>query len=376
MWQEKAYFRIKNNCSCNNNNRLHFYRYMLEQILNAYNLTPSEYEVAGHGAGLINHTYTVTGKDKTYILQQINVNVFKTPEDIAGNLSLISKYLKVTQPDYLFVVPIPATDGRLMVKSETGELYRLFPFITGSKTITTITDIKAAYEAAKQFGLLTRLLKDFDPAPLKYTLPDFHNLKLRYEQFEQAEASASKERKEAAATEIAEIYAHKDILKTYLQLIENKTLSLRVIHHDTKISNVLFDNDNNGICAIDLDTLMPGYFISDTGDMLRTYLSPAGEETPNLSEVYIREDFFEAIYKGYMSEMKEVLSPAEKQFFLFSGEMMMYMQAIRFLADFLNNDVYYGTSYPGQNLVRAKNQLHLLKEYIAAAPRLQELMNH
>ena len=349
---------------------------MLEQILNAYNLNSSEYEVAGHGAGLINHTYTVTGKDKTYILQQINVNVFKTPEDIAGNLSLIAQYLKETQPDYLFVVPIPATDGRLLVKSETGELYRLFPFVTGSKTITTITDIKAAYEAAKQFGLLTRLLKDFDPAPLKYPLPDFHNLRLRYEQFEQAETGASEQRKEAAATEIAEIYAHKDILTTYLQLIENKTLSLRVIHHDTKISNVLFDNDNNGICAIDLDTLMPGYFISDTGDMLRTYLSPAGEETADLSEVYIREDFFEAIYSGYMSEMNNVLSPAEKDYFLFSGEMMMYMQAIRFLADFLNNDVYYGTSYPGQNLVRAKNQIHLLKEYIAAAPRLKEMMNN
>jgi thiamine kinase-like enzyme len=146
-----------------------------------------------------------------------------------------------------------------------------------------------------------------------------------------------------------------------------------VIHHDTKISNVLFDDEQNGLCVIDLDTVMPGYYLSDVGDMLRTYLSPANEEETNLFKVYIREDIFSAIYRGYMSEMGDVLSEAEKRNFIFSGKMMIYMQAIRFLADFLNNDVYYGAKYPGHNLTRAKNQFKLLKEYIKTEERFRQL---
>ena len=137
----------------------------------------------------------------------------------------------------------------------------------------------------------------------------------------------------------------------------------RVTHHDTKISNVLFDGQDKGICVIDLDTVMPGYFLSDVGDMFRTYSCPVSEEEKNLYLVMVRKDFMQAIEKGYLSAMTDELSQFEKDHLYFGGEMLIYMQAIRFISDYLNNDIYYGSRYPGHNLVRTQNQVRLLEEF-------------
>ena len=146
--------------------------------------------------------------------------------------------------------------------------------------------------------------------------------------------------------------------------MHNPSFKLRVTHHDTKISNVLFNQEDKGLCVIDLDTVMPGYFISDVGDMIRTYLSPANEEEKDFSKIEIREEYFSAIWKGYMSEMNDELSTEEKNHFIYAGKFMIYMQAIRFLTDHLNNDIYYGAKYPGHNLVRAGNQAVLLQRLL------------
>jgi hypothetical protein len=127
---------------------------------------------------------------------------------------------------------------------------------------------------------------------------------------------------------------------------------------------VLFDKNNKGLCVIDLDTVMPGYFISDVGDMMRTYLSPVSEEEKEFEKIIVRNDFFEAIIEGYGGEMNDELTTVEKDYFLFSGKFMIYMQALRFLTDYLNNDIYYGAKYEGHNLIRAKNQLTLLQRII------------
>src|SRR4030095_16644665 len=141
---------------------------------------------------------------------------------------------------------------------------------------------------------------------------------------------------------IAEIKKHTHILAAFEKIQKNNSVRQRVIHHDTKISNVLFDAQGKGICVIDLDTVMPGYFISDVGDMMRTYLSPVSEEEKDFSKIRIREDFYKAIVNGYYKEMKDSLTEIEKQHFFYSGCFMIYMQALRFLTDFLNNDIYYG----------------------------------
>ena len=346
---------------------------MLDTILNSFGLNPSEYQIRSFGSGLINQTLRVSGNGGDYILQYINSNVFKQPEQIAKNLALLQAYFKKSEPGYLFVGPLPALNGDYLVKSEN-DYYRLFPFVKGSQTINFITDTKEAFEAARQFGKFTHLLNNFEANALEYTLPDFHNLKLRFTQFEDALKNATKQRLNEAAAETGEVYKHNYILQTYNRLVDNKEIPVRVIHHDTKISNVLFDDQQNGLCVIDLDTVMPGYYLSDVGDMMRTYLSPANEEETDLSKIHIRERVFNAICQGYFSEMGSVLTEKEKLYFIYSGEMMIYMQALRFLTDFLNNDVYYGSKYPGHNLTRAKNQFKLLNEYVKAEGKFKQLM--
>ena len=154
---------------------------------------------------------------------------------------------------------------------------------------------------------------------------------------------------------------HAAIAGEYKRIKADPAFRLRVTHHDTKISNVLFDQAGKGICIIDLDTLMPGYFISDLGDMMRTYLSPVNEEGKDTENILIRDDFYQAIVHGYYEEMKDELSRQEKQHMYYSSLFMTYMQTLRFLTDYLHNDKYYLPAYPGHNLVRAQNQSVLLE---------------
>lgn len=344
---------------------------MPPNILQSFGLNNHNYIIKAFGSGLINSTWDISGPGGRYILQCINKNVFKNPNDIADNLSALESYLAKTAPGYLFPAPLAAADGKFLVE-DGDNYYRLLPFIENSHTVDFITEDKQAYEAAKQFGRFSKLLSSFDPKQLKYTLPDFHNLNLRVEQFYIALTNADRALLEKASVEIKGIEANIDIADTYKQMIQGQQIPLRVIHHDTKINNVLFDNDNNGLCVIDLDTVMPGHYISDVGDMMRTYLSAANEEEKDLDKIVIREDYFIAIYKGYMEEMGEVLTQAEKSLFFYSGKFMIYMQAIRFLTDFLNGDIYYHTSYTGHNLLRAQNQLTLLSRYLQSEEKLQQ----
>lgn len=348
---------------------------MFNDILINFGLNVSEYNIKPFGSGLINHTYKISGANQAFILQQINDSVFKHPDHIDNNLALIKQYLDETNPGYLFVAPLKSKTGKSIIQSADGKFYRLFPFIEGSHTVNFLQDTKAAYSAAVQFGRFTRLLNHFDISKLEYTLTDFHNLKLRFKQFEQALQTATEEKLKQAAAEVEKARAYIGILHTYNQFTTNSEIKLRVIHHDTKINNVLFDDKQNALCLVDLDTVMPGYYLSDVGDMMRTYLSPANEEEKDMEKIIIRTDFFRAIYKGYMSEMGTILTETEKQYFVFSGKMMIYMQGLRFLTDFLNNDIYYGAQYEGHNLIRAKNQFKLLEGYTSAEPQFKEIIS-
>ena len=190
--------------------------------------------------------------------------------------------------------------------------------------------------------------------------PNFHNLSLRYQQFENALIKGSSKRVTAALPEIKMLENNKNIVDEFEKIKTDANFKIRITHHDTKISNVLFDENDKGLCVIDLDTVMPGYFISDVGDMMRTYLSPANEEEKDFRKIKVRFHYLVAIIKGYLSEMNDELTEKEKLYFTYAGKFMIYMQALRFLTDFLNDDIYYGAKYEKHNLVRAKNQLVLL----------------
>jgi Ser/Thr protein kinase RdoA (MazF antagonist) len=347
---------------------------MLKDILKEFGINGNDVIVQAFGSGLINYTWLVKREEKKYILQKINKKVFNEPAAIDNNLRLLSEYLTLNYPGYLFTKPIHTNDHKGLVEPDENSSYRLFSFVEGSHSYTIVEQKELAYEAAKQFGKFTRLLAGIDIIKLKITLPDFHNLSLRYRQFEKAISNASEQRLNNASEYIHTLVAHKSIVKEYEDILNNPSFKKRVTHHDTKISNVLFNSNNKGLCVIDLDTVMPGYFISDIGDMMRTYLSPAGEEETDFTKVKVREDYFEAIVNGYLSEMQNELSDPEKEYFIYAGKFMIYMQALRFLTDYLNNDIYYSAKYERHNLNRTINQLTLLNKLVDKEERLKEIV--
>jgi Ser/Thr protein kinase RdoA (MazF antagonist) len=336
----------------------------LHTVLPAFGFEGNPVNAMPFGDGLINHTWKLEYLNEEYILQRVNHTVFKQPEDIAHNIRVIADYLRSQHPDYFFVVPYKTRNGDEYFYKKDDGYYRLMPFVTGSYTENVVTSVAHAEEAARQFGRFTRQLSNFDVGELKITLPDFHNLSLRYNQFIHALGNGDNNRAQKASAEIKAVQQHIAIKDEFESIKQNPAFKLRVTHHDTKISNVLFREGGNGICVIDLDTVMPGYFISDVGDMMRTYLSPVSEEETDLSKIEIRNDFYNAILRGYCAEMETELTAQEKDHFLYAGKFMIYMQAIRFLTDYLNNDIYYAASYEDHNLLRARNQLMLLQRLI------------
>jgi Ser/Thr protein kinase RdoA (MazF antagonist) len=344
---------------------------MLGLIENKYGFLTSDCTLTPFGNGLINQTWLLMHKGDSYIFQRINDNVFHNPSDIAENIHALKEFFNTNFSDYLFVKTIQTLDKKEIVFHPSEGYCRMFEFVIGSKTFNTLQNSQLAFEGAKQFGRFTKNLSKFDVSKLHITLVDFHNLSLRYQQFETALNKGNTKRIKACAKAIEFIESQKSIVDEFDKIKTNSNFKKRVTHHDTKISNVLFDANDKGLCVIDLDTVMPGYFISDVGDMLRTYLSPVSEEEADYSKIEIREDYFQAILEGYISEMKDELSDEEKSYFVYAGKFMIYMQALRFITDYFNNDSYYGSKYEGQNLVRANNQLVLLKILLSKEQALE-----
>jgi Ser/Thr protein kinase RdoA (MazF antagonist) len=347
---------------------------MTDAILKIYGLDPRECQVEALTSGLINNTWKVACKDTYYIFQRINNHVFRKPFEVAENIRMIDQHLKKHAPAYLFVSPVANVNGEDIYFDEEQGYFRAFPFIKGSHTINVVSEPKQAFQAALQFGRFTSLLSGFDAKRLNITIPDFHNLTLRYSQFETALANGNPERIRESAHLVAELKKHVSIVESFVRIGQNPQVKSRVTHHDTKISNVLFNAEGTGLCVIDLDTVMPGYFISDVGDMMRTYLSPANEEEKDYDKIDVREDYFRAIVNGYLSSMGDELTGDEKKLILYSGLFLIFMQAIRFLADYFNGDIYYGARYEKQNFVRAGNQVVLLNRLTEKTSILEEII--
>ena len=345
---------------------------MDDQVLSAYGF-PSDTSVTPHGSGLINRTWIIRTGKETFILQQLNGQVFARPSLIADNIEMVGQYLSDHYPQTIFPRPVRSVNDETMVDAGPRGHYRLYPFIENSVTIDVAHSPEQAFEAARQFGGFTHMLAGFPAERLHETLPHFHDLSLRYRAFNEAVEKGIPERIRKAQELISFLSAQKRIVTDYENILANTAFKRRVTHHDTKISNVLFDKQGKGICVIDLDTVMPGYFISDVGDMLRTYLSPVTEEEGDISRIRVRLEYFEAIVQGYLEEMHAVLTADEKDAFVYAGEFMLYMQALRFLTDFISGDKYYGSRYEGHNYIRALNQITLLQRFQDLAPTLKAI---
>ena len=345
----------------------------LEPVLTAYGIDPALASVEKISGGLINITWKVRSQNKQFVLQRVNKNVFNDPWAIVNNKHLIGNYLAQHHPNYLFVGEIPTEANQLIFENEQG-YFRLSTFVKDSHTISVVQTPEQAFEAAYQFGKFSKVLKDFDAMKLVLAIPDFHNLTLRYRQFETACVSGNNERITACQDVIKDVKRFYYLVEKYEAIRSNPNFKIRVMHHDTKISNVLFNPQDRSLCVIDLDTVMPGYFISDVGDMMRTYLSPANEEESDFEKIEVRLDFFKAIAQGYLKALGSEMTKDEIDSFTYSGLFMVYMQAIRFITDHLNNDQYYEARYEGHNLVRGQNQLKLLNEIVQKEEVLRQIV--
>lgn len=326
---------------------------------------PKEVRATPLGAGHIHTTLLLEATAPQVVLQKINTGVFRQPEVIAHNLNVVGAYLAQHHPNYFFLNPQRTTSGSAMATDRNNQVWRLLPYVTNTFTLEEIESADQAYEAARGFGLFARHLAGLDPNLLQPTIPRFHDLAWRYEQFETALANTTAEQIARAKAEVASAQAFQPLVQEYQQLIQSGRLPLRVTHSDTKINNVLFDRATGQVkCVIDLDTLMPGYFIYDLGDLVRTCVCPVSEEETDLSKIRIRTEVQQALIAGYLQPMADVLSEDEKQQIPFAGKMMTYIMALRFLADHLNGNVYYKVKHPLHNLDRARNQLHLLEKLL------------
>lgn len=334
---------------------------LTELLTVAYDLN-GPFRIIPFTSGLINHSWKVESASGQYVLQRINTNVFQEPHALDANVSRVLDYLGHHFPGETYPKLIAQPAGSTFVFFKDG-YYRLFHFIAGSRTFEVVSHPEQAYGAARQFGLFTARLERFPAGELNITIPRFHDLAWRQQQFEVALSTGKAERIADCSELIEQLNQYREITAIYHRIRGTKLLPLRVIHHDTKISNVLFDEAGSAICPIDLDTVMPGYIISDLGDMMRTYLSPVDENEADLSKVSVRPEMYQAVMQGYRAGLGNALQREEEKYLHYSGSFMIYMQALRFLTDHLNNDIYYGATFAGQNKLRAANQLHLLSAY-------------
>lgn len=330
------------------------------QILDEFYISTPQ-NICPIDSGLINHTWRI---NEDFIVQRINTEVFRDTALLENNVEVLVNHFSTHFPKYFFAQPIKNKQGKYFLKNASGDIFRISMYVSNSICYNSVKSAGQSYEAAKKFGEFSRLLSSIKANSLGETIPDFHNLSLRFIQFLNAIQTGNSERIKNANAQIKFILSHQEIVKRYEYLLHHREVKLRIAHHDTKISNVLFNKSDQAICVIDWDTVMPGYFWSDVGDMMRTYLSAVNEEEKDLQAIEIRNEYFEGIYEGYMEEMGHQLSKIEKEHFVFAGILMIYMQAMRFLTDYLMDDIYYGQKYEGHNFVRAMNQIELLSQLL------------
>ena len=316
------------------------------------------------GNGLINDTYLVQTAEADapdYVLQRINHAIFTDVELLQRNIEIVTAHLR----HKLEAEGADDIQRRVLqfVKTVEGKTYfydgqcfwRMSVFIPDSKTLSEVTPA-TAYDAGRAFGRFEQQLTDL-PEPLGETIPDFHNMELRLRQLRDAVSRDAAGRKAKVGEELTLIGQYADEMCQAEQLHRQGFLPKRICHCDTKVNNMLFDRQGRVLCVIDLDTVMPAYVFSDYGDFLRTAANTVAEDDPHLDRIDFRIDIFEAFTKGYLESASCFLTPVEIDYLPFAVALFPMMQAVRFLTDYLNGDVYYKTAYPEHNFVRTRNQL-------------------
>ena len=339
-----------------------------------------------YGSGHINDTYKVDVQSdrgpSRYVLQRINHKVFLRPDELMANVERVCAhaYAKLEQagePDAerRTLRLIPTRQSKAWHIDAAGNRWRCYHFIEGATGHDVVRSPEQAYAAAHSFGAFQSLLADLPGGRLHETIPDFHHTPSRFARFQQALAQDAHGRAAAAVPEIAFALARAHEVSVVIDALRDGTLPERVTHNDTKLNNVLLDDiTQEGVCVIDLDTVMPGSVLYDFGDLVRTSTSPAAEDETDLAKVRMQLPMFAALVKGYLESTRGFLTPKEKELLPFAGKLITFEIGLRFLTDWLEGDTYFKIKRPTHNLDRARTQFKLVESIEAQLPAMQALV--
>ncbi len=337
------------------------------------------YDAESYGNGHINDTYLISGKQ--YIMQRINTNIFKNPDEVMDNIVKITSFLRKKlaaeggDPDRETMTVIPTTDGKSFYKTPEGNCYRVYKFISNAVSYDVAENSNQLYEAARAFGKFQRLLSDFPAAELHETIPHFHDTYKRFRDLKDAISSDVMHRADGVQKEIEFALGFENDTKLIGNLTESGEIPVRVTHNDTKLNNVMLEaGTDKGLCVIDLDTVMPGSLLFDYGDALRTGAATAAEDEKNLDKMHFDLNLFEAFTKGFLEEMGSSITKKEVELLPFSAKIITFECGIRFLTDYLSGDTYFKTAYPEHNLDRTRTQFKLVSEIEQKTPEMTAII--
>jgi hypothetical protein len=350
------------------------HREIITQAVNAFQLEGEFQDAQPYGGGHINDTFAVTckredGSIKRYILQRINTNVFKNPvqlmENIVGVTNFIGKVIKENGGDPMreTLTVISTKDGHNWYEDSEGGFWRTYHFIEDTLTYNKVENKEDFYNSARAFGKFQMLLADYPAETLHETIPNFHDTADRFAKFKEALEEDVCGRAQNVSREIDFVLKREEDTHRLVDLLKEGKLPLRVTHNDTKMNNVLIDRaTGEGICVIDLDTVMPGLSLYDYGDSIRFGATYAAEDEQDLSKVNFDLELFEVYTKGYLEVAGEVLTPCEIQNMPMGAKMMTLECGIRFLTDYLSGDTYFRIHRENHNLDRCRTQFKLVAD--------------
>jgi Ser/Thr protein kinase RdoA (MazF antagonist) len=352
-------------------------------ILDQFDLTDRPVDVEPLGNGHINDTLKVITDrgEARYVLQRINHAIFKDVHLLQTNIQTVTSHIrqKLEQNgeediERKVLTFLPAKDGKLY--HFDGENYwRVSLMIPRSRSFEEVT-APFAYEAGKAFGHFHSMLADL-PAEgaLGETIPNFHNMGYRLQQFHEALDANPVGRRMEVEYLTDELEKRADAMCLQEVLYRQGQLKKRTTHCDTKVNNILFDEqEGQALCVIDLDTVMPGFVLSDAGDFIRTGANTGAEDEDDMERINVNMDIFRAYIRGYMETAKTFLTPLEISLLPYGGRLLTYMQTVRFLTDYINGDTYYKIHRPKHNLIRTQAQFKFLQSLEAHASEMDGFM--
>ena len=338
------------------------------EIVGPFQIEGTVVKVEPLGNGLINDTYKVTTAEADkpdYVLQRINHAIFQDVDLLQHNIEVVTAHIRqkleesgTTDIDRKVLRFIPTASGKTYYFDGTS-YWRVMVFIPRAQTFEMV-NAAYSYDAGKAFGHFQAMLADL-PEQLGETIPNFHNMEFRLQQLHEAVQADAAGRVKEMQPYLDEIERRAAYMCQAEQLYREGRLPKRICHCDTKVNNMMFDENGEVLCVIDLDTVMPSFIFSDYGDFLRTAANTAAEDEPDLSKIGFNTEIYEAFSSGYLESASTFLTPLEKDLLPYAVALFPYMQCVRFLADYLNGDTYYKIQYPEHNLVRTRAQFRLLQ---------------